>query len=91
MEFEYDPWKSLVNADKHGIDFVEAQALWADSRLLILEGRSEHEPRWVATGKIRDRYWTVVYTIRGSVKRLISVRRARREEIERYEKEEGLD
>jgi len=28
MQFEFDPQKSAVNKDKHGIDFVEAQALW---------------------------------------------------------------
>jgi len=91
MEFEYDPWKSLVNADKHGIDFAQAQALWDDQKLFILTGRSDREPRLIATGRIRDMHWTAVYTVRGSVTRLISVRRARREEVERYEKKEGLD
>jgi uncharacterized DUF497 family protein len=91
MEFEYDPWKSLVNADKHGIDFEQARALWDDDRLLILAGKSDHEPRLVATGRIGNRHWTAVYTIRGSVTRLISVRRARREEIDRYEIKEWLD
>ena len=28
--FEFDPAKSALNKDKHGIDFVEAQALWKD-------------------------------------------------------------
>lgn len=29
--FEFDPAKSAANANKHGIDFVAAQALWSDS------------------------------------------------------------
>ena len=91
MEFEYDPWKSLVNADKHGIDFIQAQALWEDSKLWIVVAESQREPRLIARGKIKDRHWTAIYTLRGSVTRLISVRRARREEIERYEKKERLD
>jgi uncharacterized DUF497 family protein len=30
MEFEFDPLKSKANQAKHGIDFVDAQALWND-------------------------------------------------------------
>ncbi|CAN5602800.1 hypothetical protein BH24ACT21_BH24ACT21_01120 [soil metagenome] len=30
MEFEFDEAKSQTNKTKHGIDFVEAQALWLD-------------------------------------------------------------
>lgn len=34
IEFEFDPGKSQRNRDKHGIDFVQAQALWNDPDLL---------------------------------------------------------
>jgi uncharacterized DUF497 family protein len=34
MGFEYDPDKSAANKRKHGIDFEEAQELWADSTLV---------------------------------------------------------
>lgn len=34
MQFEFDEWKSRANVDKHGIDFVAAQALWRDPGLL---------------------------------------------------------
>jgi len=27
MDFEFDPQKSLVNKEKHGVDFVEASGL----------------------------------------------------------------
>ena len=30
MEFEFDTKKSEVNKKKHGINFIEAQALWED-------------------------------------------------------------
>eukprot|EP01036_Dinobryon_divergens_P001263 gene1263-1646_t len=33
MRFEFDPLKSASNKAKHGIDFVEAQALWQDDGL----------------------------------------------------------
>ena len=85
MEFEYDPGKSAANKAKHGLDFEEAQALWADPRLLEAPARTEDEPRFVSVGKIDGRHWAAVWTPRGRVVRLISVRRARLEEVARYE------
>ena len=85
MEFEYDPGKSETNKVKHGLDFEEAQALWDDPRLLEAPARTEDEPRFVAVGKIEGRHWTAVWTPREGAVRLISVRRARPEEVERYE------
>jgi uncharacterized DUF497 family protein len=85
MEFEYDPGKSAENARKHGIDFEAAQHLWYDPQLLTAAARTEDEARFIAVGKIGDKYWTAIYTYRGDAVRIISVRRARREEIVRYE------
>lgn len=85
MEFEFDPAKSAANAAKHGIDFEEAQALWGDPRLLEAPARTEEEPRFLVVGRIGDRVWAAVCVRRGAVVRIISVRRARREEVERYE------
>lgn len=85
MEFEFDPDKSLTNKAKHGIDFIEAQELWKDEGLLTSPTRSDSEPRFIAVGLIASRHWSAVFTRRGGAIRLISVRRARNEEIERYE------
>ncbi len=41
--FEFDEAKSRANESKHGIDFVEAQALWLDPNLLRLPARSDAE------------------------------------------------
>ena len=35
MDFEFDPRKSEINKTKHGIDFVEAQALWRSWHVLL--------------------------------------------------------
>jgi uncharacterized DUF497 family protein len=32
--FEFDEQKSRANKAKHGVDFVEAQALWVDDALV---------------------------------------------------------
>ena len=85
MTFEYDPVKSAANKAKHGIDFEEAQALWDDPWLIEAPARTEDEPRLLAVGLIRGRHWAAVWTPRGEGRRIISVRRARKEEVARYE------
>ncbi len=41
VEFEFDEAKSRANKSKHGIDFVEAQALWLDGMLVEIPARTE--------------------------------------------------
>ena len=85
MEFEFDRRKSLANKTKHGIDFTEAQDLWNDPDLVEIPARTEDEPRWVLVGRIGERCWSAVVTYRADRVRIISVRRARKEEISIYE------
>lgn len=85
MTFEFDPLKSAANKEKHGIDFDEAQTLWADPWLLEAPARTDDEPRFLVIGKIMDKHWAAVCVHRGEVIRIISVRRARKEEIVYYE------
>ena len=85
MEFEFDPRKSQSNREKHGIDFVAAQAIWEDHALLEIPARTLDEPRWLVIGRIGRKHWSAVITLRGQAIRLISVRRSRPEEIQLYE------
>ena len=85
MNFEFDPAKSASNRDKHGIDFEEAQQLWADPDLLEVPAISVDEPRFLTIGRIGDRVWAAIVTWREYRTRIISVRRARPAEIEHYE------
>ena len=84
MEFEFDPVKSASNLRKHGIDFVDAQALWQDPDRLEIPARSIDEPRVQVIGRIGNRVWSVFTTTRAGRVRIISVRRARDEEEEAY-------
>ena len=85
MEFEFDPYKSLSNRDKHGIDFLEAQAIWNDPYFTEIPARTTGEPRFMVIGKISGRYWSGIITYRSRNVRIISVRPSRREEIDIYE------
>jgi len=85
MEFEFDDEKSKSNRAKHGIDFIEAQALWHDPLLVEVPARTEDEPRFLVVGTIDGRGWSAVVTYRGESVRIISVRRSRPEEVAIYE------
>ena len=85
MEFGFDEVKSRANKDKHGIDFIEAQTLWLDEMLVEVPARTEDEPRFLVVGVISGKHWSAVITYRGNNVRIISVRRARMEEVEIYE------
>jgi len=85
MEFAFNPEKSDANAEKHGIDFVDAQLLWLDDMLIEVPARTVGEPRSLVVGRIADRHWSAVITRRGDTIRIISVRRSRPEEIKLYE------
>lgn len=85
MEFEFDERKSLSNLEKHGIDFISAQALWADSNLLEIQARTDDELRYLVIGLIDLKLWSAVITYRCESIRIISVRRSRIEEVVLYE------
>lgn len=83
MEFEFDPDKSASNKRKHGIDFVQAQALWKNPTI-ELRSKNPIEPRSLVIGKIQETFWTAIVTHRGESIRIISVRRSRHEEKNLY-------
>ena len=85
ITFEFVEAKSQTNLLKHGINFIEAQALWNDSSLLEIPAKTEDEPRFLMVGIIDGKYWSAVITYRGTNIRLISVRRSRTEEVALYE------
>ena len=83
--FEFDAAKSESNRTKHGIDFAEAQGLWNDPMLLEIPAKTDDEPRYLVIGLMYGKHWSAVITYRGANVRLISVRRARTEEVALYE------
>lgn len=85
MDFEFDPNKSAANKRKHGVDFVEAQRLWEDPDRLLVPARTQGESRFLLVGMMGQKHWSAVFTFRGGLIRIISVRRAREEEVSAYE------
>ncbi len=85
QDFEYDGDKSLANLMKHNIDFAAAQDLWLDERMVEIPARTDSEPRSLVVGQIDGIVWSAIITYRENRIRIISVRRARREEVAIYE------
>ena len=89
MGFEFDPEKSAANHSKYGIDFVQAQILWHDPFGLEVGPflRGEVHLGWIAKmeGRCYIAIFIAIFTRRGKRIRLISVRRARKDEVRRYE------
>lgn len=85
ITFEFDETKNQANLKKHGIDFIDAQLLWNDPRLLEIPAKTEDEPRYLVIGVINNKHWSAVITYREANVRLVSVRRSRTEEVALYE------
>lgn len=85
MVFEYDPAKRSANKYKHGIDFNEAQGLWDDPWRLDVPVQTEGEARLLTLARLNGGIWAAIWTTRGENIRIISVRRARKDEVAYYE------
>jgi uncharacterized protein len=83
MDFEWDENKARANLQKHRLDFEDAIGLFDGP---VLESRSDRhgEERWRALGEIAGMTIVVVYVVRGERRRIVSARRANRNERETY-------
>lgn len=85
MAFEWDEVKAKKNLDKHGVGFSVAMQVFLDANRLEFECDGEYdERRWTVIGLVAERELVVVYTMRGEIYRIISARRAERNEREQY-------
>lgn len=85
MRFEWDAAKRRTNIRKHGIDFVGATAVFDGYTVTIEDDRFTYgEARYVTFGVLDGRVVAVAHTERGDAIRLISIRKATRNEAKSY-------
>ena len=84
MEFEWDPQKEAANIKKHGISFITASKLFLLERFVARSDR-DSEIRYLTVGEVEGRVLAVVYTSRKGKYRIISARRARKNEEKIYQ------
>lgn len=91
MTYEWDAVKAAANVRKHRITFEEAASVFLDPSALTFwdPDHSEEEDREITIGRSgRQRVLFVAHTARESRVRIISARRATRQEERQYE--EGI-
>ena len=88
LRFDWDPHKAELNRRRHRVSFEEAETVFYDEHALVIEdpGPSDREERFVIVGLSSGlRVLVVCHCIRdGHVIRLISARKADREESQDY-------
>jgi len=87
MKFEWDQAKSQVCFQERGFDFEYVIACFFDPHHIV---RQDHrwdygEDRFQLYGMIDGRLFSVVFTVRGGVSRIISARKANSREVKLYE------
>jgi uncharacterized DUF497 family protein len=95
MEFEWDEAKNRANIKKHGYGFAEAEEMFRGVLLVRPDTREDYcEERWLGIGMIQGRFAFVAFAHPSQdTIRIISLRKADREERKEYEKaiEDGLE
>lgn len=88
MEFEWNPDKAVLNVEKHSVSFQEAATVFNDplSATFPDPNHSIGESRYVIIGISRfGQLLVVAHTDRGEKTRIISARKATRQEKRFYE------
>lgn len=89
MKFEWDENKRQVNWQRHGIDFVGVCEVFDDpNAITILDDRFDYgENRFITFGLLNGRIVSVVHTEADEIIRIISVRKAEKDEQIEYYKQ----
>ena len=87
VEITYDPKKSERNLRERGLGFEMVSGFDLTTAIYAIDNRKDYgEVRTRALGFIGDALYALVFTMRGSALRVISLRKANRKERNRYAK-----
>ena len=89
--YEWDEAKNSSNRDKHGLDFADAEQVFAGRCVTFIDDRFDYgEKRLVTLGMLVGRVVVMAHVPRGhEVTRIISMRKANRREQKIYQKRLG--
>jgi len=86
MAFQWNRDKAAANVRKHGIDFADAVSVFSDDLAITISDERFNEERFITIGvDAFSRILVVVYTVRDDDIRIISARKATRQERQQYE------
>lgn len=84
MAFEWDERKDRANQAKHGVTFATATTAFDDPAMVEMHQVEEGEERWKAIAMAGSTLLAIIYTERGAKRRIISARKATRNEQKTY-------
>ena len=85
MRIDFDPAKDSSNLEKHSLSLALALELDWDAALVWIDDRQEYgEVRMIALAPKTGILYFVAFVDRGTIRRVISLRRANRREVKHY-------
>ncbi|MHB1304589.1 MAG: BrnT family toxin [Acidiphilium sp.] len=85
MDIEFGDAKETVNRERHGVSLALGLAVLENRVGEVMDDRQDYgEPRINAFGLIAGRLFACTYTMRGDIYRIISVRKASRQEQRKW-------
>lgn len=85
MKIDFSTDKDQLNREKHHVSLADAASLEWDTLLSMPDTRRDYgEARYIGYVLKDTRLYCVVYTERGDVRRIISLRKANSREVLRY-------
>lgn len=81
---EWDEARAAINLAKHGLDFADARHIFDGRPLLSVHSDRTRETRYKTVAFLNNHAVTLIWTWRGKVRRVISMRRARDGERRSY-------
>ena len=88
MRFEWDEAKRLSNLRRHGFDFVDVERIFVGNAVTILDDRFDYdEIRFITLGMLDGRVVAITHTETDELTRIISFRKASKNEEEIYYEE----
>ena len=85
MRFEWDEAKRRTNLQRHGFDFLDADKILDGETVSFLDDRFDYgEIRILTFGMLRGRVVAIAHTETDEVIRVISIRKASKNEEETY-------
>jgi uncharacterized DUF497 family protein len=85
VKISFDPSKRSWTLERRGLDFVDAEKVFAGSKFTVEDNRRDYgEERYLTYGRLDDRLLAIVWTLRGETRHVISMRKANEREQRKY-------
>lgn len=85
VDIEFNPAKNQANVTKQGVSLADVESLEWETAVVVQDARQAYgEIRMISTGYIGDRLHVAVFVDRGTIRRIISLRKANEREVNRY-------